>query len=114
MIRRFVLALLIVPIFTIAGTALGQQVQDIRPGSALEFTLRGGGAEVPAQAEAAAAGARQAEAEAAKIETQAQEERGRESVRRLNQDALGQRDAPLRNFGVLSGPLSPTVPGVRH
>lgn len=99
----------------LASTAFGQDEHSLPPTNRMTFTLRGGGAQDPAQAEAARAGARQAEADAAKAEAQAEAERAAEQAGRLNRDALMQGDAPLRNFGVLPGPLSPTVPtGIRR
>ena len=113
--KGFAVGLSLVAGIALAGTALGQDEQSQLPTNRMTFTLRGGGAQDPAQAEAAAAGARQAEAEAAKVEAQAQAERAAEQAGRLNRESLMQRDAPLRNFGVLPGPLSPTVPtGIRR
>ncbi len=113
--KGFFLGLSLVAGLAFAGTVLGQDEQSQPPTNRMTFSIRGGGAQDPAQAEAARAGARQAEAEAAKVEAQTQGERAREQAERLNRDALMQGDAPLRNFGVLGGPLSPTVPsGMRR
>ncbi len=113
--KGFAVGLSLVAGLALAGSALAQDEQSLPPTNRMTFTLRGGGAQDPAQAEAARAGARQAEADAAKAEAQAQAERAAEQTGRLNRDALMQGDAPLRNFGVLPGPLSPTVPsGIRR
>ena len=113
--KGFVVGSSLVACIAMAGAAFGQDEQSQPPTNRMTFTLRGGGPQDPAQAEAAAAGARQAEAEAAKVEAQTQGERAAEQAGRLSRDALMQGDAPLRNFGVLPGPLSPTVPsGIRR
>ena len=113
--KGFAVGLSLVAGIALAGTALGQDEQSLPPTNRMTFTLRGGGAQDPTQGEAAAAGARQAEAEAAKVEAQVQAERAAKQAGRLNREGLMQRDAPLRNFGVLGGPLSPTIPsGIRR
>lgn len=92
----------------LAGLAFAQEEQGRQAPRRMELSIRGGGAQDPAQAGAAALGARQAEVAAAEAEAQIQEERGRERARQLSQEALRQGDAPLTRFGVLSGPLAPT------
>ncbi len=113
--KGIAVGLSLVACIALAGTAPGQGEQSQPPTNRMTFSIRGGGVAYPAQAEAARAGARQAEAEGAKVEVQTQGERAREQAERLNRDALTQGDAPLRNFGILGGPLSPTVPsGIRR
>ena len=76
----------------------------------MTLSIRGDGAQDPAQAATAAAAARQAKAAAADAEKQIQEGTARERARQRTQEALSQHNRPLHDFGALTSPLSPTVP----
>ena len=108
--RQLISAAVLGVVLIIKGTGLGGTEQNPPPTGSMTFSIRGGDAHDPAQAAAAAATARQAEAAAADAEKQIQEETARERARQLTQEALRQHDRPLRDFGALTGPLSPTVP----
>ena len=108
--RQLLLAVAFGVVLIIKGTGLGGAEQNLPPTGSMTMTIRGDGAQDPAQAAAAAAAARQAEAAAATAEKQFQEEAARERARQRTQEALRQQNRPLHDFGALTGPLSPTVP----
>src|SRR3972149_2226177 len=102
-------------VLILKGTGLGGAEQNLPPTGNMTLTIRGDGTQDPAQAAAAAAAARQAEADAATAQRQVQEETARARARQRTEEALRQPDRPLRDFGALTGPLSPTVPtGLRR
>jgi hypothetical protein len=99
----------------LGGAVSGWAADEVEPTKQIRLTVRGQTGTDPAQAEAARAAARQAERDAVEVEAKTAEQEKDKQAQRLNQESLQQHDAPLRNFGVLSGPLSPTVPtGIRR
>lgn len=99
----------------LGGAICGWAADDVEPTKQIRLTVRGQTSTDPAKTEAARAAARQAERDAVELEAKTAEQGKDKHAQKLNQEALTQHDVPLRNFGVLSGPLSPTGPtGIRR
>jgi hypothetical protein len=93
----------------LAGAAPCLAGDDAEPPGKITLSVRGGAARPdPAQAGGLAVGTQ--DAEAAGAAAAAEGGGARRHAEYLQREALGQATAPLTGFGVLTGPLSPTVP----